>query len=771
MKIFELSSFPIEQITSADQFAENLGAWFSERPWPVRLLAYNRPCNLQNARSRIYNETRRLGTQIDTWMPLVANTSQNDVSMLQLLPEDAFAQLCQLVEYHPTLVNQLTRARAGDAVEPLLGQQLQQAIRNAAWKLPWLRDAALFLEALEQRHLRSARYLLLTWEPDDHGVDGLLPTIRRAFQRPATVLERMPEIITSSYLEQSSVLCPERVGAPYLACLLSYDMRGEIDIDVLHPLMARPYDLALAIDIQTRPQSRTLAHSERAYMTARAAASDWRQKDARAERQLADAEQALHELVHQNLHDVSIAILLAGDTREDLEAHVADVRDLLGSRLKLMRPRGVQAELLKLWTSANARAIDIPWKRRNLYSQGLGCLAAVMTYHRAAANTGLLWGIDGQRLAPLMLDLFADRKAAHMVVLGKTGYGKTFFLNTMALRAAALGGYRVVMVDAFENARRMQRAAGAGVNASWLSLDTAINILDIVFNDDGWLAAQIEHVISQLGLLMGRVGHGPDASKVLLPRVFTPEERGVLDRGLALVYARCSPETALADTPLLSDLVDALDTLHEPEASALADALSAMLRGSRNRSAALNAFGRRFNAPTAISWDFSSPINCYDMGAISLRAPEWLPFYYAQVIGSINRYMRDPQRDRSVPTLLIIDEYGYAAQVESVARMAADICKVARKYGLGLLVVDQSPHTFQTPTGKDILDNAPARILFHLDSEPARLAGELIGDLTAAHIDFLSQAERGEAVAVFDNDVHVLLVETSAQEQRAFRGS
>ena len=144
--------------------------------------------------------------------------------------------------------------------------------------------------------------------------------------------------------------------------------------------------------------------------------------------------------------------------------------------------RQVQSELLKLWTSTTARSIDIPWKRRNLYSQGLGCLAAVMSYHRASSSDGLLWGIDGQRLAPLMLDLFADRKAAHMVVLGKTGYGKTFFLNTMALRAAALGGYRVVMVDAFENARRMQRAAGAGVNANWLSLDTAINILDIVFN-------------------------------------------------------------------------------------------------------------------------------------------------------------------------------------------------------------------------------------------------------------------------------------------------
>ncbi len=215
MHIFELNSFPIEQITVPEQFAENLGAWFSERPWPIRLLAYNRPCNLQLPRMRIREQIQRL--------------SQN---------------------------------KPGD------------------WSVPWLRDAAFFLEALEQRHLRSARYLLMTWEPHDLSSDALLPTIRRAFQRPATRIERLPSILGCGYTEQATMLCPERVGAPYLACLLSHDMRGEIDIDVLHPLMGRPYDLALAIDIQTRPQSRTLARSERAYMTARAAASDWRSANA-----------------------------------------------------------------------------------------------------------------------------------------------------------------------------------------------------------------------------------------------------------------------------------------------------------------------------------------------------------------------------------------------------------------------------------------------------------------------------------------------------------
>ncbi|HEU5088239.1 MAG TPA: hypothetical protein VFT99_12365, partial [Roseiflexaceae bacterium] len=295
-----------------------------------------------------------------------------------------------------------------------------------------------------------------------------------------------------------------------------------------------------------------------------------------------------------------------------------------------------------------------------------------------------------------------------------------------------------------------------------------------VFQDDGgdWRAGQIEHVISQLAMLMGTLGTGSQGQKHYEPRIFTPEERGVLDAALGTIYEDYTPDVPLSEMPLLEDLIAVLDEQAQPEGIAIATTLSKLLFGTDAREATrLTRLGQRFNAPTTIDWRFERAVTSFDLSQITRTAPEWLPFYYAQVIGAINRYMRDPRRDRSHPTLLVIDEYGYASQIESVARLAADICKVARKYGIGLLVVDQSPHTFQTPTGKDILDNAPAKILFHLDDEPARLSGELLGDLTPAHVEFLGRAERGEAVAVFGNDVHILLVESSAQERRFLMGS
>jgi hypothetical protein len=695
---------------------------------------------------------------------------------VRALHPDRQADLIALCRAAPTVVYALEQVISSttDRGVAALWNLIALALDYYGWPLPWLREGQRFYDVLAEQHLRRADYLLLTWEPSSISADALALTIQGAFQRVPVMGARLPTILRCPYREYTTALHPEQPGMPFLAGLLSYDMQGAIDATVLHDLMSRPYDLAIAIDLQTRSAARALAATERAYAVSRAAANQGSVKDARAERQAADSERALHELTRQNLHDVQIGVLVSGETLKELESHVAEVSEALGGRLKLMRPPGVQRQILNFWSTRPSTEIDIPWMRRNVYSMGVGCLAGVMTYHRPSTTEGLLWGIDAQRSAPLMRDLFADRQAAHVVVLGKTGYGKTYFLNLMALRAASLSGYRVIMIDAFENARRMERAVGAGVRGNWLTLDTPINILDIVFDDEigDWRSAQVEHVISQLAMLIGTLGTGANNQKVFVPRIFTPEERGVLDAALSALYAEFALDTPLAEMPILEDVIDVLDLLAQPEGIAIADTLSKLLFGTADRSATTpTRLGQRFNAPTAIDWRFERAITSFDLSQITTAAPEWLPFYYAQVIGAVNRYMRDPNRDRSVPTLLIIDEFGYASQVESVARMAGDICKVARKYGIGLMVVDQNPHTFQTTVGREIMENAVGKIMFHLDDSAANTVGTLISDLTPGHVAFLPKAERGQTVTVFGNDVYLMNIESSSMEQRQFSGS
>ncbi|MDZ4721007.1 MAG: DUF87 domain-containing protein [Roseiflexaceae bacterium] len=781
MHVFQLTSFPCDQVGDYENLAWSFGGWFSERPYPVRLLAFNRSCDMRVPRAAVDQQARSIGLLMDATTDLrrqidrLLHQAGQPALALHQLPPERMADLCDLCAAAPAIVSALEQIRTTeDSGDPAIWQFVYDALAVYGWPLPWMREATRFYAALQERHLRSATYQLLTWEPSSIGPDALALTIRRAFKREPIVGARIPPVLPGAYQEFDTYLHPDQAGDPFLSGLLAYDARGEIDLTILHALMDLPYDLAIAVDIHTQPAAQVLARTERSFAVSRAAASDANVKDARAERQSHDAEAALHELVRQNLHDVQIAVLVSGATRQELEAHVAEVRELLGSRLRLVRPLGVQREILSLWSTRPANQIDLPWKRRNTYSLGVGCYAGIVTYHRRDVGAGLLWGIDGRRLAPLMLDLFADRQAAHMVVLGKTGYGKSYFLNLMALRAAALAGYRVIMLDAFDNAARMQRAAGAGATGNWLTLDTPINILDIVFGDEigDWRSAQVEHVISQLAMLLGTLGIGANNAKVFVPRIFQPEERGVLDAALSTIYRDCDPDMALSAMPLLEDLIDVLDGGGQGEGIAIANTLSKLLFGTADRNATtLTRIGQRFNAPTGVDWRFERAITCIDLGQITIAAPEWLPFYYAQVIGAVSRYMRDPSRDRSIPTMLIIDEFGYAAQVESVARLAADICKVARKYGIGLMVVDQNPHTFQTPIGREIFENAVAKVLFHLDDSAAATVGELIGDLTPGHVEFLTQAERGETVAVFGNDLHIMLVESSPMEQRQFSGS
>ena len=110
-------------------------------------------------------------------------------------------------------------------------------------------------------------------------------------------------------------------------------------------------------------------------------------------------------------------------------------------------------------------------------------------------------------------------------------------------------------------------------------------------------------------------------------------------------------------------------------------------------------------------------------------------FFYGQCVGAINRYMHDPHRDRRRPTLLLIDEYHMVARTESVARMAAELAKFARKHRIAVMPVDQNPHTFLGEKWtRSIWENATGKAIFHLDDLPAQEIGAAIGDLTPEHI-------------------------------------
>jgi hypothetical protein len=784
MQIIRLSSFPIEQEPDLAGLEWRLGAWFAARTYPVRLLAYSRRFNMRPAVDALGREiasvqalmqlVEPLLRTIDAW--LAGDPGADPAQAMNRMAVVDQARLLALFADLPLVQQALASAAQGQldrAAARALWSTVGEALAAIVWPLPWMKEQVRFYEALQQRYVRSTTYLLLTWEPPDVSAGQIAATLQSTLRRSVRVLDTLPAVLDGPYIEQPTRLKPETPGVPWLAALLAYDTRGVWDATTLHDLLDVTYDVALAIDILTLPRSKATRRVELAYAAARTLARESSIKDVRGERVLIDSELVMHELSQQGLHDVQIAVLVGGESAEELEVNVADMKDRLGSRLRLMRVAGVQGELLKFWSTTPSARIEAPLKRRNMLSHGVGCCAGILGYHRAGGTSGLLWGLDARRRAPLFFDLFADNQAAHMVILGKSGYGKTFFLNVTTLRAAALAGHTVVGIDAFRNGARIAAAAGAGARCNWIGLESTINILDVVYDahtEGGWIPNQVQHVIGQLALLMGDPGRAANGREQYTPRTFTLGQRGVLDRALTDLYEQVDPGAPPEAMPILSDLIARLEQLDEVEATGLARDLRMVLYGTEDRTITrLNSLGRSFNGPTTVDWNFGRDINYFDFSAV----PELLrPFYYAQAIGAINRYMRNPRRDLRRKTLLLIDEFGYAAQVEAVARLAADICKVARKYGIGLIVVDQNPITFLgSEHGRAIFENAAAKLLFHLDDLPARQMGEAISDLSEGHIEFLSHAGRGQCLGVFGNDVYVMNIESNPMELRALRGS
>jgi len=546
--------------------------------------------------------------------------------------------------------------------------------------------------------------------------------------------------------------------------LHSYEMRGAWTAHTLHELLDVGFDVSVVVDVQTVSRNKTRRMMELAYNAARLVTREETLIDTRAEQVYADSQRVLHASTQQGFHLVTVAVLVSGPTRDALEQHVAVIRERLGSSLRLLRVAGAQDQLLRLWSPAPTKRLDLPLKPWNMLSHGVGCCAGLIGYHGASRTDGILWGIDAVRRAPLFHDPFRNNQAGHMCILGKTGYGKTWFLNMVTLRAA-LHGWKVIALDVAENGLRLERAAGMGCRCNLIGLNNAVNILDVVFPADaegGWLRNQVQHVIDQLGMLLGEAATTAAGQMQMQPRRFTIAERGLLDQALTALYADVDPQAPLEDMPILQDLIGLLDGLREAETTALARELRLYLGGS---------LGATFNAPTTVDWDFTSDINYFDFS--ETRVPRPLQaFFYGQCVGAVNRYMHDPRRDRRRPTLLLIDEYHMVARTESVARMAAELAKFARKHRIAVMPVDQNPVTFLGEKWtRSIWENATGKALFHLDDLPAQEIGAAIGDLTPEHIAFISHAEPGQAVLVLADNVYVAHIETNPRESRAFAGS
>lgn len=292
----------------------------------------------------------------------------------------------------------------------------------------------------------------------------------------------------------------------------------------------------------------------------------------------------MHRLDTESLHDLQIAVLVSADTPARLAANVATVRDRMGSTLRLDAVAGAQGELIKLWSARKAGEIDAPLRRYTVWSHGVGCALGLLGYHRASRTDGLCWGLDMLRRAPLFYDLFADDQAAHSVVLGKTGYGKSFSECRDAARRRTAGlprgrGRCIPQWRAHRRRRRGRRDSPTGWAYTRRSTCSMWCMTSVPATGGRCRCS------TRLASSRWRSASRPSCAPATRParrwcHIPSPTKKRACSTARSAIYAGVSPRAAPEAMPRLSDLIAELERIHEPEARQLARRLRIKLFGS-----------------------------------------------------------------------------------------------------------------------------------------------------------------------------------------------
>ncbi len=795
--ILELAAIPLLMRPDWAEADREWVPFFHQQETPLRFISMHVPFDLDEPIARIKRLTRPLNRWAQLFAPLVqaidawalSGQRPNLDGLLGALPDDLRADILRIL---PT-ASAATLDQWTWTIDRL-GEPL--------WQRGPLLDYGDWYETLQQRApLRGIRHFVLAW-PKIHtqaAVNELATAVQHAFRTTCWEAE-LPSIFSGKYHEGRPFLTPEESHHPHVAILTGYDIRGTwASGDVLHTLFQLGIDLASVVDVL--PVKRTQAEMKSSW---HATADRARQErgdagDVKSRRRGEAARQAQEALESgQAFHETQIHLAVSAADTEALQQAVRTIKLSAGNQLPLLHASGVQAALAQFWTPTETRRIDGgPARRsRTVLSHGVASLLPV-GLRLPNRTDGMLWMM--QDTTPIFFDPFSDNSPGHMVMVGATGSGKTVTLNVWLRRMLSMGT-RVIVMEPQGHSKRLVATVGDGGQHFPLTLNDTLNPLDIVvYRDvDGTppnLSTQIEHVMAQFSVLFGDddyVSVNGANKKTFRPASWSSDQRALLRIALERVYAPLDLETVTtAETPIISDVVAALERLAADLASGAngmpADTYqaetAARLASSFRLTFIIGSYGRTVNQRTSIDWSLTKPLTAY--GLDGLPAGLWRTYYFGQIFGAVNRYIRRPGRDRSHPTIVVFDEFAFSLnRIPTLAEFAAEATKTWRTFKAAFWAADQDLHRYlgtgendQNPDLLSVWQNSPIKMIMLQEPQPAGRLKHLVDGVHEGHIKYVTTLAKGNGLLIWKasdgahNEMFQGYVDMTTEEQQAFFGS
>ncbi|MCP2290791.1 TraG/VirB4 family ATPase [Nocardia amikacinitolerans] len=532
---------------------------------------------------------------------------------------------------------------------------------------------------------------------------------------------------------------PREVTAGWLAPLLSHPGRVEVAVHI------DPIDPATAATRLRRQQARL--ESSRMHDVSRGRLTD-PQVDVAVE-DAADLSARVAR-AEARLFRVGVYLSVHADTEAELADEVAAVRALAASLLVdtcTLSYRAAQA-----WATTLPLGLDLIRVQRTFDTTALGSAFPFDSPQLPAPDPaqatrphGVLYGRDAAS-GLVFVDRFAPEAHNHnLVILGRSGAGKSYLVKTEILRSLYRGIEQVV-IDPEDEYRRLAAAVG-GTHIRLGAPGVRLNPFDLEIHArlDGRRTAPPDALIRRKLFLHTLI-------QVLLGDQ-TAAQRTALDAALAATYTAAGitedPATWTRPAPTLSGLRAQLDRMNAPAAAELAAGLHPFVGEG--------AYAGLLDGPTT-----TDPAGGLIVFSLRELAEELKTIGTLLVLDATWRRVSHPGQRR--PRMITVDEAWLLLRLPAGAQFLFRAAKSFRKHWAGLTVATQDcADVCSTELGRAIVSNAATQILL-------RQAPQAIDEVAAAfHLSdgeqqFLLSAARGAGLLAVGGDRAVFGSLASATE-------
>lgn len=457
---------------------------------------------------------------------------------------------------------------------------------------------------------------------------------------------------------------------------------------------------------------------------------------------------------NEDFYYINLLITITASNLEELQWRIQEMKKLLISQdMDLHSCYFLQEQgFLSSLPLANLDKKLYELSKRNVLTTGAASCYPFTSYSICDDN-GILFGVNKHNNSLVIADIFDSKqyKNSNICILGCSGAGKTFTMQTMALRMRrkAIQVFIIAPLKGHEFYRACKNVGGEFIQISPASqncinvmeirkVDNSVNeLLDGPTLDASALASKIQRLHIFFSLLIPDMNH---------------EEKQLLDEALIKTYARkgiTHKNESLIDPdhpdqykemPILEDVYNIL--MESPDTKRLAHILNRLVHGSASS----------FNQKTNV--DLTNKYTVLDISELTGSSD----LLTVGMFVALDYVWDKAKENRTEEKAIFVDEVWQLIGASSnrlAAEFVLEIAKIIRAYsGAGIFATQDLNDFFALDDGKygkGIINNCKTKIILNMEDEEAQRVKNIL-HLSETEVMNITHFQRGNGLISTNNN-------------------